>query len=156
MAADLAHRPEILYAASLEREQAAWAAFARSDYVLAIYLAGLAVECILQAIAFKDHPAHEARHDLPQCLARCRRSLQSAIDAVPTWASWSFLVRVWRNEIRYYSSAALIGYLRRFDDVRRISGGPDAIMKTMARRALDAASLIHGKGVVAWTRYWKK
>ena len=75
MATDPTHKPIVLYYASVERKEAAWAAYERKDYVLAMYLAGLAVECILQAIVLNDDPTHDAKHDLTKWLARCRASL---------------------------------------------------------------------------------
>jgi len=70
---------------------------ADKKYVLCMYLAGLAVECIFQAVVLLDHPFHEARHDLRKWLARARPSLQDAVKAADTRAEWSFLTAVWRN-----------------------------------------------------------
>ncbi len=121
--------------------------------MLTSYLSGLAVECILQAIALHDNPTHDARHDLTRWLARCRRSLRETVKRPPLYAQWSFLNRVWRNELRYLSSPGYLGHIRRLGEAKGIRGGPDAIMKAVARKTLDAATGIHGKGVLAWIRY---
>ncbi len=72
MPSELAHKPKVLYHASLERIDEARKAHDSGDHVLAMYLSGLAVECILQAVAFLDKPIHDARHDLKKWLNRCR------------------------------------------------------------------------------------
>jgi hypothetical protein len=157
MAAGPAHKPVVLYHASTERRDAAQAAYDRKDWVLAMYLGGLAVESILQAIALLDDPTHDAKHDLPKWLARCRTSLQKAIKGPAARDDWSLIVRVWRNDLRYLSREGMLGYVRQFQDlVRGIRGGPDAIMRSVADRVLQAATTVHSKGVVAWSHYARK
>jgi HEPN domain-containing protein len=141
---------------SAERKEAAWAAYEREDYVLAMYLAGLTVECILQAIALRDYPSHDARHDLPRWLGRCPASLQESIKSEAIRAHWSRLVRVWRNELRYLSGDGVLGYLRQQKLNVGISGGPDAVMRRNAKRLLEAAAAVHDRGVYAWARYTAK
>src|SRR5688572_5017234 len=103
MADDLFHRPIVLYQASAERKEAAWVAFHRGDFVIATYLAGLAVESILQAIALNDNPVHDAKHDLTKWLGRCRTSIQDILKNDPVREDWNRVVRVWCNELRYLS-----------------------------------------------------
>jgi hypothetical protein len=81
LAADLSHSPVVLYHASVERRNAACEALRCGDYVLSIYLAGLAVECLVQAIARLDDPTYDARHDLAIWLSRCRTSLQDKLNS---------------------------------------------------------------------------
>lgn len=157
MATDITHKPRVLYAASIERMEAAWSALERKDPVLAIYLAGLSVECVLQAIALLDHPTHDARHDLTRWLARCRTSLQDAIKAPSARADWSLIVSVWRNDLRYLSREGMLRHLRRFQDlVRGKRGGAEAIMGAVAARVVQAAETVHSRGVVAWIHYSRK
>jgi len=156
MAADLFHSPVVLYHASTERREAAWAAYRRGDWVLAMYLAGLAVEAILQAVALNDDPTHDAKHDLPKWLARCRTSLQEALKDKGARECWNHVCRVWRNELRYLSRDGLLGYLRARELNRGISGGADAIMKVNAVRLIESAVVIHNRGVTAWHHYTKK
>lgn len=157
MASGLTHKPIVLYAASIERMEAAYVALERRDHVLAIYLAGLSVECVLQAIALLDDPAHDAKHDLPKWLARCRTSLQEAVKDPRVRTDWSLIVSIWRNDLRYLSREGMLRHLRRFRDlIRGIRGGPDAIMKTVAVRILQAAGTVHSKGVVAWSHYSRR
>lgn len=156
MADNLFHRPVVLYQASAERKDAAWAAFALGDYVLAMYLAGLAVESILQAIALNDRPIHDAKHDLTSWLGKCRASIQDILKSDPLREHWSRVVRVWCNELRYLSRDGLLGYMRKMKLNRGIPGGPDDIMKSVAKSLLDSASMVHSTGVAAWARYTGK
>ncbi len=68
MTSDLVHHPIVLYSASAERLEAAKFAAAHGDWVMAVYLAGLSIECLLQAFALRDVPTHDARHDLTKWL----------------------------------------------------------------------------------------
>jgi len=49
----LSHKPQVLHLASVERIAATRRALRDNDYPLCMYLSGLAVECILQAVAFR-------------------------------------------------------------------------------------------------------
>ncbi len=70
---------------------------------------------------------------------------------------WNLIVRFWRNDLRYLSRDGVLGYVRQFHDlVQGIRGGPDAILRTVASRILEAAAVVHMKGVVAWTNYTRK
>lgn len=163
--ADTAYKPMVLYRASIERMDAAqharWRGNVqhgreRCDYVVAMYLAGLAVECVLQAIALLDNPKHDERHDLKRWLSRCPTSLQDAVRSQNARAHWNTVVVVWKNNLRYLSEAGLLGYLRGIERDRGISGGPEAILKMNADRLLESASVVQKKGIVAWDRYTKR
>ena len=59
------HHPAWLYEASVERiDTARHLAEVGEDPVAAVYLAGVAVELVLQALSHLDDPRHDARHDL--------------------------------------------------------------------------------------------
>jgi hypothetical protein len=75
----LSHRPNVLFAASAERLAAAVRAAGGSDWVMATYLAGLSVECMLQALALHLVPTHDARHDLSAWLSKCPRSFRDTL-----------------------------------------------------------------------------
>jgi len=125
------------------------------DYVLAMYLAGLAVECVLQAFAIREGAKHDARHDLPKWLLKCPSRLRDVIKG-EVGGAWSQLVALWDNDLRYLSVAGLLGYLRDKKADRRISGGPAAIVRQNARRVVDAATIIHNKGIALWVSSTKK
>lgn len=153
---DLVHQPTVLYQSSIERIQAAKDAFERGDYVLTMYLSGLAVECILQAHALKKNPTHDAKHDLSKWLSRCETSLQNALKNADVRAHWNIVVKMWQNHLRYLSEDGLLGYLRRKELNRGIPGGPESIIKYNANSLLTSADEVHKKGVSAWFRYTRK
>lgn len=153
MPVDLMHNPRGLYEASLDRLAEARKALNGGDYALCMYLSGLAVECILQAIVFLDRPSHDARHDLTKWLRQARASLQDAIKAQDTRAEWDRLLVTWRNGLRYLSQSGLLGFLRKLDLDRGISGTSDDIMRINATRLVSASERVHRKGVAAWQTY---
>ena len=146
---ELSHRPIVLFHASLERLKESRGAFENRDHVLSMYLSGLAVECILQAIAIYHGSPHDARHDLPNWLAKCPRLLRDQIKGEGA-AAWSQILALWDNGLRYLSKQGLLGYLREKKAGRTISGGPDSIIRENARRLLEAADIIHKKGLSQW------
>src|ERR1035437_10719812 len=99
---DLSHRPNVLYLASIERMASARRMIDEKphDYVLASYLAGLAVESILQALALQGGSPHDARHSLSNWLSKCPLAMH---DAVKGAAEWNEIVALWDNGIRYLS-----------------------------------------------------
>jgi hypothetical protein len=151
----LSHRPVVLFHASLERLKESRSAFQNRDHVLSMYLAGIAVECILQAIAIHNGSHHDARHDLPKWLSKCPAALQDDIKGQAA-SAWSELLAVWDNGLRYLSEEGLLGYLREKNASRRISGGPNAIIRENARRLLGAADIIHKRGSAQWVSSTRK
>jgi hypothetical protein len=105
---DLSHRPNVLYLASIERMAAARRMIDDKphDYVLGCYLAGLAVESILQALAIKSGGS---RHSLPNWLSKCPPTM---FDALKGSGEWNRLVALWDNGMRYLSYDGLLGYFR--------------------------------------------
>lgn len=92
------HNPVPLYAASLERMLTAQALSEREqDPVAAVYLAGVAVELMLQALAHWDGAEHDARHDLRLWLGKCSPRFENVVLSPPLDRRWSLLVSDWRN-----------------------------------------------------------
>src|SRR5689334_9665115 len=119
---DLSHRPNVLYLASIERMAAARRMIDQkpADYVLASYLAGLAVESILQALALHSGAAHDARHSLSKWMSKCPTAMH---DALKGSAQWNLLVALWDNGMRYLSFDGLLGYFRDKEYARGKKGG---------------------------------
>jgi hypothetical protein len=148
----LSQRPRVLYEASLERLEESEALFARGSWGMAMYAAGVGVEALFQGFAHRAGARHDARHDLRAWLAKCPEAL---IDAVMRSASaeWWMLNAYWDNTLRYLSQSAVLGRLRSLQGGRLViglKGGPDALLRTSARRCLNAARIVHGKGVNQW------
>lgn len=147
-----AHQPDVLYRASLERVRAMSVALDARDYVLSVYLGGVAVECILQAVALRQDPTHDARHDLAKWLHRCPTSLQDAVKSGAAREAWQHVVLVWRNHLRYFSEDAMLQHLKDLRYDRGLSGDPRAIMRVNATRFGESVAEIHGHGVASWHR----
>jgi hypothetical protein len=153
---DLSRKPEVLFRASIERMSAARRAFDDSDdYPLASYLSGLAVECILQAVAFKIGAAHDAKHALPKWLAKCPQNLQNSIKS-HVRDEWSLLVALWDNGIRYLSRDGFLGYLRDKGSAAGIRGGPESVLRKNTKALLNAADAVHKKELGQWVSFTKK
>ena len=152
---DLSRKPEVLYQASIERIAAAWRALDADDYPLASYLAGPAVECIFQAVAFKIGAAHDAGHSLPLWLGKGPRDLRNSIKS-EVRDEWSVLVAIWSNGIRYLSRSGFVGYLRDKRGTVRVRGGPESMMRMNAKWLVESAAAIHKKGLAQWESFTKK
>jgi len=119
-------------------------------YVLAHYVAGLAVECMLRAYRCRWDSTFHERHDLRE-LARQGRFL----DVVPSQrasaigAALGEVVTRWENQHRFRSGDALRDFLlgRAFD--RRIKGD---FVKESARRIINAAIELVTLGAMQWKR----
>ena len=117
------------------------------DYVLATYLAGLAVESILQALALHAGGAHDAKHTLSRWLSKCPSALH---DALKGSAEWNQVVALWDNGIRYLSFDGLLGYFRDKGYVRGKKGGVESIVRHVTKNLVDAAEVVHKKGLAVW------
>lgn len=148
----LSHDPRVLHAASIERIMEADVCFKKKYWTITIYLAGLAVECILQALALRDDPKHDSRHDLTKWLGKCPRRLENTLKSIEMGAHWNHLNTVWYNEIRYLSEAGLLGHLRKIGHAGKSKTGREAILRQNADSLLESANLVHKKGLAAWPR----
>ena len=152
---DLSYQPNVLYLASIERMAAARRMIDEKphDYVLACYLAGLAVESILQALALQGGAAHDARHSLSRWLSKCPATLH---DAMKGSAEWNLLVALWDNGIRYLSYDGLLGYFRKKGYVKGKKGGVESIVRGVTKNLVDAAEVVQMKGLAVWLSSTKK
>ncbi len=132
-----------------------------ASYALAIYVGGVAVECLLRAFKGRRDPTFDERHDLLRLflesgilsvdreflrargwtdaiIDRHLESIQLAIDEI---------VRIWSNRYRFASEARLRSHLKRITGYRKIKGD---YLKDQARRFLNAAQTFVDKGVLQW------
>ena len=126
--------------AAADRLNESHVAYTNGHYVLAVYLAGVAVECVFRASAQKAGVGFDSKHDLPKWLkasqfaevANERQARAVASHVVELW-------RRWKNKYRYADAIAYRRALRKLDPslIDGIKGDP---VKENARRALDAAS----------------
>jgi hypothetical protein len=132
-----------------------------SSFALAIYVGGVAVECLLRAFKGRRDPAFEERHDLLRLFAASgmlhadseklrakgwtddqidshRRVLQAAVNEI---------VRVWNNNYRFASEDRLRSHLKQVTGYQRIKGD---YLREISRRFLSSAQEFMNKGVVLW------
>jgi HEPN domain-containing protein len=153
---------EYYRAASERMRQAREIHDSKQGYALAMYCAGVAVECILRAFRWRKDTSFEGRHDLEELFRasgvleiheeRSRkkriteeeiaRSASDILDAVGEVAA------LWHNNLRFASEASLRAHLNRIGRLRGIRG--DALKKNSAD-LLAAAEFIVEKGVGSWT-----
>ena len=150
--AALTHRPEVLYQASFERIAEAQVLLDARAWALSMYVSGLAIEALLQAFAARGGAQRDAHHDLRTWLRRGPDELLRVITLTAA-GEWSLLDVAWSNSLRYLSQDGLLGYLgsRRLNvGIKTGKGGREAVLKVNAKRLLDAARTVHGKGVSLW------
>jgi hypothetical protein len=153
---------EQYYEAAIERmRQARFLYHQEESYALAIYIAGLAVECMLRAYKERRNPIFDERHDLsllfdgsgmtglnePKLLeagwsrsvaAGFKKSLQSDIEVIH---------RLWNNKYRYASERRLRTELREKGFHHKIKGD---FLKANAFRMIEASRTFIERGVLAW------
>jgi hypothetical protein len=133
-----------------ERVQAARAMYDEARFVDALYLAGVAVECVLRAYADPLSGAFDGRHDLPRLMSAAtlerwvgekqRTAISAALGEV--WARW-------KNNYRYATDARLRAEIKRLQLDRGVKG--DALRHS-ARTALDNALTVVNKGTAQWKK----
>lgn len=155
-------RPEHYYHAALERIAQAKALYDRDDsHAPAMYVAGVAVECLMRAFKMRRGGEFDERHDLlrlfsesgmlsidPAALRAVGLSeAESAVFAQRLRAEVSDVVRLWANDYRYATEARLRGHLKRIAPEPRVKGD---LLKYQSLRLYNAAKRIVDLGVLLW------
>lgn len=155
MAGPNPHNPATLFQASVDRMISAWVCWRHDDHALAMYLGGLSVECMLQALAHRQAIDHDARHDLHAWLRKTPLSLITSIQSDDSVSHWNRVVGSWHNGLRYFDRNALLGHVRVSADWRRYRGDDDARIRQSAKEFLQSAEQIQRKGLLEWQRKGK-
>ncbi|MDR3710425.1 MAG: HEPN domain-containing protein [Capsulimonadaceae bacterium] len=119
--------------------------FDSGGYVLAHYLAGLAIECHLRAYLRRKTSVFDSRHDL-QLLAK----ESGFLEIVATDRIFHFIVTAntrWRSNHRYYSERQLLDYM---NELRAEFNNRGDRWKNLSRALLNAAYEIIGQGEAKW------
>lgn len=157
---------EHYFRASLERMAQARDLYCLgSAHALAMYSAGVAVECMLRAFKLRRDPTFDEKHDLmrlfhasgmiqihpealrPKTLSveefdRYKAEIHNAVNDV---------CLLWANDYRYASNDRLRSHLRRTIKLRlRVKGD---LLKALSLRLLDAAQKFVEKGHVLWKAF---
>jgi HEPN domain-containing protein len=133
----------------------------KGQYALAMYAAGLAVECLLRAYMVKRKSEFESRHDLlllfkesgildvdPDKLkAKGLDDEQIRIHQQVLRSSVNEVFILWRNNYRFASEARLLAYLKQLKLYQRVKGD---LLKAKAYDLLQAAQRFIEKGVFQW------
>ena len=137
--------------AALDRIRAAEVLHAAGKYGSAIYLAGVAVECMLRAYRVRVDPAFDARHDLRQLLTASglenyvpeKRRAEVAAALGDVWSRW-------KNDYRYASDDRVLRYLRDRGLTLGIKGDQVGQLKENSRRVFEKAHELVGLGEARW------
>jgi hypothetical protein len=132
-----------------------------SSYALAIYVGGVAVECLLRAFKGRRDPTLDEKHNLLRLFrasgmlrldreklralgwtdARIdehMRALQVAVNEI---------YKLWANNYRFASEERLRSHLKKSTRFRKIKGD---CLKELARQFLNSAQKFVDKGVMQW------
>jgi hypothetical protein len=132
-----------------------------SSFALAIYVGGLAVECLLRAFRSRLDPTFDEKHDLLRLFAasgmlRIDRAklrdmnwsdAQIDLHLQALRAAGNEVIRLWANNYRFASEDRLRAHLKKITRYRRIKGD---YLKEQARGFLNSAQRFMEKGVVQW------
>jgi hypothetical protein len=151
------------FRAGVERMSQAQHLYREGDghYALAMYAAGLAVECLLRAYLGKRKRAFESRHDLlllfkesgivhvnPDTLrAKGLTDEQIRDHQKGLWSSVNDVFILWQNNYRYASEARLLAHLKKMKLYQKVKGD---LLKAKAYDLLKAAQRFIDKGVLQW------
>lgn len=132
-----------------------------SSYSLAIYIGGVAVECLLRAFKGRRDPTFDERHNL---LLLYKASGMWLVDSdrllALKWSprqldEYSLLLegamndvyKMWANNYRFASEQRLKSHLKKMTGYKKIKGD---YLKEQSRRFLNAAQTVFDKGMVLW------
>jgi HEPN domain-containing protein len=150
----MAFDPEVYRTAAEEHLTVLRELYGSGRYVLAHYVAGLAVECTLRAYRFRLASTFDDKHDLWK-LARHSTFL---VDVPPKnlasiTAALGEVVTRWENQHRFRSEHSLRRYLLDRNLHLRIKGD---FVKESARRIVNAAFELVTWGAMQWKHLPKK
>ncbi len=132
------------------------------NYAVTMYVAGLAVECLLRAFMLRrGKTAFESRHNV---LLLVKESGMLAVDRdrleekgltsaqienheKELWASVNDVFILWHNNYRFASEARLLAHLKKMKLYEGVRGDP---LKANALRLLTAAQRFIDRGVLQW------
>jgi hypothetical protein len=154
--------PEHYFQTAAERiRQAHYLYREGASFALAIYVGGLAVECLLRAFKGRHDPLFDEKHDLLRLFAasgilrgdwdrlRSRGWTEAQINGhlQALRGAVNNVVKLWGNNYRYASEERLRSHLKRLTGYRRIKGD---YLKQQTRLFLASAQTFFDKGVVLW------
>jgi HEPN domain-containing protein len=122
--------------------------YEKAHYALALYVAGVAVESLLRAYAFRLESRFDAAHNLKLLLDVSNlQSLATPAESQQVFTAIDELYRRWRNDLRYTSNGRLRRRLKKDKLDRGIRGD---FLKENCRIAIEKATIILKIGVATW------
>jgi hypothetical protein len=133
----------------------------KGHYALAMYAAGLAVECLLRAYMVKRKREFESRHDV-LLLIKESGILQVDQDTLKTkglsdmeiqthrkvlWSSVNDVFILWRNNFRFASEERVRTHLKK---MKLYQGAKGDLLKAKSYDLLRAAQRFIDRGVLQW------
>ncbi len=155
-------RPEHDFRASLERVKQAWALYREgSSYALAMYTAGVSVECMLRAFKIVRDPTFDEKHDLKRLfkasgMLKVDPAVMTSLGLSEAESETHFrelqaaatgVCDLWSNDYRFASEERLKAHLKNRKLDRGIKG--DAF-KSLALTLLVSAQKFIDKEVFQW------
>jgi hypothetical protein len=114
----------------------------------AIYLAGVAIECLLRAYILRRDPAFDSRHDLSEMLKRSELAdFVRAKDRIDVSAWLGTIWARWKNNYRYASDERLQSEFKRLAHDRGIKGN---YLKENSSQVIEAAFQLRAIGERRW------
>jgi HEPN domain-containing protein len=149
-AASSGFNAEVYFVAAQEHITVAVELHDTGRYVLAHYIAGVAVECLLRAYRFRVDPQFDERHDLYELFRAAQFDRIISEERRPEIvASLTEVARRWNNDFRFRSEASVRSYLKASRLDRGIRGN---FLKESSRIIVRAALQIVDLGVSQWDR----
>lgn len=146
-------RAKVYRDAAIEHITVARELYETGRYVLANYVAGLAVECMLRAYRYRIDPNFDARHDVERLFKLAKfNDLVPAADIGALSAALGDVLAYWSNDHRFLSLAAL---QKRWADRGLYRGIKGSVVKELVRRTLNAAERIVATGAARWKSSFK-
>jgi hypothetical protein len=149
LARNLEFSPEVYRQAAKEHAVAATALYSQGNFVLAAYVAGLSVECMLRAYQVRINPEFDARHDLLALYGNSRfRRIFPLGRAGDYSAMMGMIATLWSSAHRYRSERSLRALWKRMRFDRQVRKGD--FLKELTRRMVSAAAELVTLGVQQW------
>ena len=146
--------PEQYMEASAFRIESARQMHDHARYSVAIYLAGISVECLLRAFITRKTCEFDARHDLQELFKQA--ALEDLIPHKRRREAGAWLGTVWarwKNNYRYVSDDRLRSEFKRLKHDRGIHGD---FLKENSRYVVNCAYELRTIGELQWRRLKKR
>ena len=155
--------PEHYFQTATQRlRQASYLYREGASFALAIYVGGVAVECLLRAFKGRRDPVFDERHDLLRLLAasgmlhvdrnklREKQWTDAKIDdhLKTLRVAVNEIVKLWANDYRFASEERLRSHLKKITAYKKIRG--EYLKEAGARRFLASTQTFFDKGVMLW------